>query len=421
MARSVRDARLDRREARLKLKRGVRHYREVGDGLALCYRRTTAGYGKWSVRLRDEDGKYALRPLAAADDHEDANGVDVLSYFQAQDQARKAADRWRTESGKIAPPLTVAQAAENYRNWFRQHRKSVQATESAINGHILPALGEELVGAITPSRIRSWMTDLIFAPARLRTARHAVQRNVRPAQTEDQKRARKATANRVLAVLRAILNKAFHDGLVADDISWRQVKAFPRVNEARIRFLTDAESLRLVNACPPDLRALVRGALQSGCRYGELVALRVRDVNLDTGTVYIAESKSGRPRHVPLNDEGRALFAGLIAGKPAEALVFTKSNGSAWGRNHAVKPLARACKAAKLEPLTFHELRHSFASALAMRGVDLLTISKLLGHRDQRTTSLHYAHLSDASLRRAVAQLPSLGPVESSNVHAIRP
>jgi tryptophan 2,3-dioxygenase len=60
----------------------------------------------------------------------------------------------------------------------------------------------------------------------------------------------------------------------------------------------------------------------------------------------------------------------------------------------------------KLESPNFHQLRHSFASALALRGADLLTISKLLGNRDQRTTSLHYAHLADASLRKAVAQLP---------------
>src|SRR5262245_52333999 len=124
MPRSVRDAKLDSRDARLKLVRGHRYFREIGDGVALCYRRTSASYGTWSVRLRGADGKYAMRSMeASADDHERANGVDVLSYFQAQEKARQEAERWRTETGRIAAPLTVAEAVRRYLTWFREHRK----------------------------------------------------------------------------------------------------------------------------------------------------------------------------------------------------------------------------------------------------------------------------------------------------------
>jgi integrase len=69
-----------------------------------------------------------------------------------------------------------------------------------------------------------------------------------------------------------------------------------------------------------------------------------------------------------------------------------------------------ACAAAKIEPeVRFHELRHTYASHLAQAGVDLLTISKLLGHADTRITSRHYAHLSDKTFTDAVAKLPSFG------------
>ena len=65
-------------------------------------------------------------------------------------------------------------------------------------------------------------------------------------------------------------------------------------------------------------------------------------------------------------------------------------------------------KLAKITPpIAFHELRHTYASHLAQAGVDLLTISKLLGHADTRITSKHYAHLADRTLAAAVTKLPS--------------
>ncbi len=68
----------------------------------------------------------------------------------------------------------------------------------------------------------------------------------------------------------------------------------------------------------------------------------------------------------------------------------------------------------------FHELRHTYASLLAQAGVDLLTISKLLGHADTRVTSRHYAHLCDKTLMKAVvAHLPPFGHVSNKNVASV--
>jgi len=78
------------------------------------------------------------------------------------------------------------------------------------------------------------------------------------------------------------------------------------------------------------------------------------------------------------------------------------------GKNHHIRPLRDACKAAKIRPaVAFHELRHTYASHLAQAGVDLLTISKLFGHSDTRITSKHYAHQADKTLVAAVTRLPS--------------
>jgi site-specific recombinase XerD len=137
----------------------------------------------------------------------------------------------------------------------------------------------------------------------------------------------------------------------------------------------------------------------------------------NTVSTLIAPGKSGRSRHVPLNPEGTAFFRELMIGRTGDALVFSHADGAAWGKNHHVRPLRDACKAAKIKPaIAFHELRHTYASHLAQAGVDLLTISKLLGHSDTRITSKHYAHLTDKTLADAVTKLPSFGPDKRSIV-----
>lgn len=431
MARSTRDAKLETRAARLRLPASRRYWRGVGKGLALGYRRTTEGYGTWSARLLLPDGKYVLRALGAADDYQATNGADVLTFFQAQDKARALAEQAKTNAGIVTNPATVAEAAERYLSWFREHRRAVKPTEQSIKAHILPHLADRPVNALRTHELRNWLEQLAAQPARVRSRKLAAQPAFRAApKTADERRARRATANRVLAILKAILNRAFHDGRAGDDTAWRKVKPFAKVDEARIRFLADAEAVRLVNACPADLRALVQGALLTGARFGELVALRARDVDLRTATIYVAHSKSGRPRHVPLNAEGAALFRDLVAGKTGDDALFTHADGRPWGKNHHVRPLIEACHAAKVRPaVAFHELRHTYASHLAQAGVDLLTISKLLGHADTRITAKHYAHLADKTLAAAVTKLPSfkaerratLTGIEGGTKHSKRP
>jgi len=409
MARSARDAKLEARTARLKLKAGVRHWKGIGKGLALGYRRTKEGFGTWGARLLQSDGKYALKAIGAADDYQDANGVDVFDYFQAQDKARKLADVAKRQGGMITKAITIAEAAERYMAWYKDHRRAYRETDHSIRVHILPALGEKNVSELTAAHIRGWLDKLASRPARVRTSKLSKKQHYRDAaETQDEKRARRATANRIFNILKALLNRAFRDGLVADDSAWRKVKPFPKVDEARIRFLTDSEGVRLVNASAPDLRQLANAALLTGARYGELVAMRVNDVSVRDSRVYISQSKSGKPRYIPLNPEGVTLFRSVTVGKKGDDLVFTRKDGSAWGKNHHVRALTEACRVAKISPpIAFHELRHTYASHLAQAGVDLLTISKLLGHADTRITAKHYAHLADKTLAAAVTKLPS--------------
>lgn len=420
MARTVRDANLESREARLRLKKGVRHWARIHSGLSLCYRRGPGGSGTWSARLLLTSGRYALRALGLADDYAEADGGKVLAFKDAQKLALDFERQEQRSGGGFDRKLTVKKAADDYLTWFRSQRKGVAMAESAIRAHILPAFGDRLIATLTSTELGAWLDQLATEPARLRTSKLAKKVNVRTApKSGNEKRARKASANRIYSVLRAILNRAFRSGAVADDSTWRKVKPFPKVDQARIRFLTDAESLRLVNACTHDLRALVRAALLTGARWGELAELRVADVSTTKAAprIFVAESKSGKPRHVPLNAEGRELFEAQVTGKVGDAHVFQRADGAPWGHNHHVRALVQACKVAKIRPaVTFHELRHSYASHLAQAGIDLLTISKLLGHADTRITARHYAHLADKTLAAAVTSLPSFKPAQQSIV-----
>lgn len=420
MARTVRDSNLESKDARLRLKRGKRYWRGIQSGIALGYRRGAKGAGTWHARSLLPSGKYRLESLGVADDYMDADGDKVRDFGQAQRKAMELANAAQREDGDIDRKLTVKGAAESYLAWFREHRKGVVTAEGAVRTHILPAFGDRPIASLKSAELRAWLDKLATKPARLRTSKLATKANVRAApKSGDEKRARKASANRIYSVLRAILNRSFQNGAIADDSAWRKVKPFAKVDEARIRFLTDAESVRLVNACPADLRALVRAALLTGARWGELAALRVADVTTsgDRPTMYVAQSKSGKPRHIPLNAEGRELFAAQTLGKLGDALVFVRADGDPWGHNHHMRALKAACTVAKIRPaVRFHELRHTYASHLAQAGIDLLTIAKLLGHADTRITARHYAHLADKTLAAAVTSLPSFAPDPQSVV-----
>src|SRR6202042_612659 len=88
-------------------------------------------------------------------------------------------------------------------------------------------------------------------------------------------------------------------------------------------------------------------------------------------------------------------FENLTAGRPSRDLIFLRSDGEAWRPSHQQRPLTEASRVAKVKPAaTFHILRHTYGSVLAMKGVPMGVIAVQLGHSDTRMTEKHYAHLS---------------------------
>ena len=238
--------------------------------------------------------------------------------------------------------------------------------------------------------------------------RHRVHQNGekqkhRTVTSDDALRARRSSANRIWTLLRAALNHAFQNGNAASDIAWRKVKPFKNVDTARLRYLTIAEAQRLINASEPDFRQLVQAALQTGARYSELARLTVTDFNPDVGTVQIRQSKSGKPRHIVLTDEGSAFFKQLTAGRTGDAPMLPKADGSTWKTSHQLRPMADAVRRAKIKPaVSFHGIRHTWASHAVMNGMPLMVVARNLGHVDTRMVEKHYGHLAPSYVADAI-------------------
>jgi integrase len=423
MARTVRNPKIDTRSARARLsERREPYWTVISEGCALGYRRGGKG-GTWIARFRDEDGRQHYQALGAADDARDADGLTVFSFPQAQAMARDWFKLKATEqAGDFVPldrPYTVADAVADYlADYKRRSGKATDRMEASVRAWISPELGTVPLAKLTKRRIQGWHQNIAETPARLRTRAGEPQKHREVDTSPEGVRRRRSAANRILTILKAALNHAHREGRCASDGAWRQARAYREADAARLRYLSDDEAKRLTNACPTDFRALVIAALLTGCRYGELVALTADDFTTDAGTVRVRASKSGKPRHVVLTEEGREFFARLSAGQPRSTLLLVRSNGRPWAKSEQQRPLAAASKAAHLDPPTnFHGLRHTYASRLAMRGVPLAVIAAQLGHSDTRMVEKHYGHLAPNYIADTVrAAFGTLGIVEPSNI-----
>ena len=210
-------------------------------------------------------------------------------------------------------------------------------------------------------------------------------------------RARCATANRVLTVLKAALNHTAgrrHRKHWHAQSPWDEIEPFRKVDPPEIRYLEVSKRDDLIRHAEGAFRDLCVGALVTGCRYGELTRLRAQDFHPSTATVFVSESKGGRPRQVVLQESGIRLFSRLTDDLEPGQRIFRKQDGEPWRKGHQVRPLLRACEAAKISPaISFHILRHTYATLLWINGTRIEVIAELLGHADIRITQRHYAKI----------------------------
>ena len=380
MGRQVRDYRLDSPEARSRLPRQQEPiYRTIIPGLAIGYRKG-ARSGTWSGR-KWTGNEYEKWHIGLADDIVDADGVAVLSFAQADAKVRLG------PSGSTDKNMsTVSDALKYYMKHQESEAQNAKTTQYTIDKYIEATIGSSKLSSLTTESIKNWRNSL--------TGPRKFPNKKTVDSPREQRRKRQASANRILTILKAALNYAETEGKYRGQAPWKAVKPFKNVDATEHPYLTRDEAIRLQNASSADFRLLIRGALETGCRYGELANMKVSDFNSDAGAVRIRESKSGKVRHVHVTDSGHKFFDELVADKKSSELMFLKSSGKGWGKGHQTRLMRDACANANIDPpVPFKALRTTYGSLLAMEGVPLQVIAAALGHADTRITEKHYAHL----------------------------
>jgi integrase len=428
MARTVRDAKLESRAAREKLTaRGKPYYRSIDEGLHIGYRKHAKGGGVWVLRRYTGEGAYAVETIGPADDVLDADGATILTFAQAQAKVRErfvAAKRVAAGLSAEGGPYRVGHAIADYIAFLKQNKKTGRDAELRAEALILPELGDVECAKLTKDMIAQWRDRIANTPARLRTKKGKEQRYRAAREDEDQEEAarrRKSSANRTLIILKAALNMAWRDHKIASDETWRRVQPFKQADAARVRYLTAAECSRLINGADEDFRPLVQTALLTGARFGELASLTVADFNPEAGTLHVRRSKSGKARHIVLNDEGVKFFGALVMGKPSHARMLLRRDGGRWGKAHQTRPMREACARAKIDPpASFHVLRHTWASLSVMADMPLMIVARNLGHADTRMVERHYGHLAPDYVAKTIREFaPRFGIKFEGNVTAI--
>jgi integrase len=330
-------------------------------------------------------------------------------------QERKASSDWLTETeafealaqrqrevgaGQLERvDRTLGEVAEEYLRYKADHGKRTVASDRRIlDGRLLPALG-------AGRSLRSVTAPVIaqYEKARMATGAKGRGRTVSP-----------YTVANELAVLRHLLRLARRWGYV-DTVP---EVVLPKKPAGRLRYLEAPELEQLLAACResrnPYLATIVTLAVHTGMRKGEILGLEWARVDLASARITLYQTKSGKPRGIPIN---RAVYETLIALAPEATQrtgpLFPRRSGAAWGQIRTA--FEKALDRAGIKGFRFHDLRHTAASHLVMRGATLQEVKEILGHADLSMT-LRYAHLSPAHLRGAVERLEGLTPAASPAV-----
>jgi integrase len=320
----------------------------------LGFRRTEDG-GTWIARWLDEQSRYHYRSLR----------LGIVDPKQAYDLAAKDARAYFNEciAGVLARH-TIGQAADRYIANRRIEKGEANATDATgrIERCIRPVLGSLPLDRIKRADIEDWRNGLVSADGDANAVRCS-----------------KDSANRNLTTLKALLNLAHRDGLIASDAPWKGVTPFVNVSESRKVFLNAEQRKRLLEHTSGAFRDLIQAGLLTGARYGEYRALLVSDLDIAQRVLSIRHGKTG-PRTVPLSDEAVALFTRLAKSKLPAAYLLTRDDGEPWGHSNQDDLMREAVMKARLPRETvFYTLRHTFISAALKGGMQIHIVAKLCG------------------------------------------
>lgn len=214
-----------------------------------------------------------------------------------------------------------------------------------------------------------------------------------------------STVNRELALLKRMFNLAISWDLYLDLNPFRKVKFFREVNLG-LRVVSPMEEEKLLRNASPYIQDIIRFGLNTGLRIGEIFGFLWTHVDLEKGILTVFAPKTQKFRTVPINGEARQVLEYWELGKRNEFVFYNPETGTPFVDLKGGFRLA--CRKAGIEGVSWHTLRHTFATRLVERGVDLVTVQQLLGHSTIITT-MRYTHTNLDSKRAAVSKLENHG------------
>jgi len=298
--------------------------------------------------------------------------------------------------------------AEKFLNTYAIKKRSFRTDRTAYNIHLKPCFGDTYLSDIRIERIEKYQTERQKETTRRKTP------DGKPMKTSG------PTINREIALLRTMLNKAVEwEYLDASPINWRRIKKF---NEnGRERYLTADERERLFAALDdsgPILRNFIILALNTGLRRGEIMGLRWANVNMDDGLICLerAQRKNNKVLRVPLNQNALEVLRRLP--RVSEYVLCDPETGERILSFR--RAFATACRKADIKDLRIHDLRHTFGTMLNVRGVDLPTISSLLGHSSISMTSRYITPILEIQKRAVDCLVDTREPERKKDESPIR-
>jgi integrase len=244
---------------------------------------------------------------------------------------------------------------------------------------------------------------------------------------------KEATINREMTCLRHIFRKAVEWDMIEHSPFGKGKSLSIKENNQRLRFLSEEEIQRLLPECSRYLRRIVECAIHTGMRRGEILSLKWSQIR--NGYIYLATTKTNEPRQVPIDDDLAKILREIRRQQQLRSeYVFTYRKGEHSLKGPApvrkrIKPapvaevindvktaFRSALKRAGVEDFRFHDLRHTFASQLIMRGGTLKDVQEVLGHKTM-TMTLRYAHLSQEHKKKAVNRLNGLTAIKKEECH----
>jgi len=270
--------------------------------------------------------------------------------------------------------IAFAEMADLYfEKYSRVNKKSWKTSDWVYLRRLKPYFGKYLLSKICPEMIEEYKSE------RLSTG------------------IKKCSVNREVSCLRKVFNVAIAWGYASSN-PVRKVKLYSEKENIRERILMEDEEERLLAVSPSYLKSMIMVGLHTGMRKGEVFNLKWENVDFDRKQISIKVSKSNKERKIPINSVLFSLLYALKSQNGQSEYVFTNPcTGMPY--KDIKRSFGTACEDAGIEGLRFHDLRHTFPTRLARRGVDLVIIKELMGHASIVTTQRYLHSQADVKLQ----------------------